>query len=356
MKRNMQIEDGNYCKIHNKILENLPKPKFSGRQWSMIVIVIRFTYGFHKKETKLTSEFLSKKTHIGQANISKVIQLLLKMNVFKGYKKGRYWHLSFNKYSHTWKTSQKRLNPCRSKTTKPLVKNDLALVKNDLKSSRKRPKRIRTKPRKAKAHKPKYDSPKNPKDNIKITLKITTIHVKIFWNLLARWQKERKTKIKFIAILHSNKINRTLDGTINKRIKEYSIEIVMQAILNYHRYLMLPGEAKKFWSGYSWPLQTFLSRGKDYVGQFKDWEFFVNNHISKEYLQQKPKPLTVSAALTLIKREQTTDAMIRCIEGLDREQWTEFKASLKNDPETDIKYIRVLYGNATKILTGRRSK
>lgn len=349
MTQDMQIEKGNYCKIHNKILENLPKPKFSGRQWSVIVIVIRFTYGFHKKETKLTSRFLSEKTYIGQLNISKVIQSLIKMNVLKGYKEGRYWHLSFNKYSHTWKISQKRLKPHRSKTTKKLVGSDSKL-------SRKRLKKIKVKSHKTKARKSQHKPRKTSKDNIKITLKITIAHVKIFWNLLARWQKEKKVKIRFIAILHPNKVNRTLDGTINKRIEEHSIRVMMKAILNYHRYLMLPGKAKKFWSGYSWPLQTFLSRGKDYVGQFKDWEFFINNHINKEYLSQRPKPLTVSAALTLIKREQTTDAMIRCIEGLDKEQWIEFEASLKNDPETDIKYIRVLYGNATKILKERRSK
>jgi len=76
-------------------------------------------------------------------------------------------------------------------------------------------------------------------------------------------------------IRHQNiekaKRNSKLCSSIQQRLEEYSLDDIKQAYSNYNKFMCLPPERKR-WLGYRWNQYEFMSRGKDNVSRFKDWD------------------------------------------------------------------------------------
>ena len=77
-----QTEEG-YTIIANEILDVLPLFKFNGTQLRILITVIRFTYGFKRKEHELSLKFIQKATMIDKRNIQKEVKKLIDLNVLK---------------------------------------------------------------------------------------------------------------------------------------------------------------------------------------------------------------------------------------------------------------------------------
>ena len=77
---NVQKENG-YTSIANELLEEIYRSNFSLRELRIILTVIRFTYGFHRKEAELSLTFLAQATKIPLRHVQTTIKNLITKNV-----------------------------------------------------------------------------------------------------------------------------------------------------------------------------------------------------------------------------------------------------------------------------------
>ncbi|MFC1945975.1 replication protein [Chloroflexota bacterium] len=77
---NPQLEDG-YTQIAHEILEELAKTKLSSYEWSILVFIIRKTYGFHKKTDWISLSQIEKGTGIERPNVCRTINSLKRKNM-----------------------------------------------------------------------------------------------------------------------------------------------------------------------------------------------------------------------------------------------------------------------------------
>lgn len=75
-----QLEDG-YTRIANKILEETARHKFNGTQYSILLVVWRYTYGFKRKSHALSIGFIAEATNADLTGVKKELNNLLLRNV-----------------------------------------------------------------------------------------------------------------------------------------------------------------------------------------------------------------------------------------------------------------------------------
>jgi len=80
---NPQKENG-YTAIANEIIENLSKfTKISGMELRILLTVIRYTYGYNRKESELSLKFLAKAVNSSPRSVLRAIQKLEKLNMLE---------------------------------------------------------------------------------------------------------------------------------------------------------------------------------------------------------------------------------------------------------------------------------
>src|SRR3990167_6916485 len=80
---NPQLTDG-YLKIANPIISALQKIRISGEEWQILLVVLRQTYGYNKKEDAISLGQFSKYTGIKRPNIARAIKKLLSKKITVG--------------------------------------------------------------------------------------------------------------------------------------------------------------------------------------------------------------------------------------------------------------------------------
>ena len=75
-----QLENG-YTKIANEVLDNIAKAKLNGTQFRILMVVWRSTYGWDKKEFKLSESFLANATGIHKQQIKRELKEMLKLGL-----------------------------------------------------------------------------------------------------------------------------------------------------------------------------------------------------------------------------------------------------------------------------------
>lgn len=58
MESDIQIENGNYTRIHNDILDILAKTRLSSLEFALVIFIFRKTYGYQKINMVSTIRFL----------------------------------------------------------------------------------------------------------------------------------------------------------------------------------------------------------------------------------------------------------------------------------------------------------
>lgn len=99
-----QKENG-YTSIANELLEQLYRRRFSASQLKILLLVIRFTYGFNRKTATLSNTFISAGTGMHEITVSKEVGTLLRDNVLKLYKKPSFHNsriIGINKDYESW--------------------------------------------------------------------------------------------------------------------------------------------------------------------------------------------------------------------------------------------------------------
>ena len=102
---NPQKENG-YTSISNELLEQIYRRRFSASQLKILLLVIRFTYGFNRKTATLSNTFIAAGTGMHEITVSKEVGTLLRDNVLKLYKKPSFHNsrvIGINKDYEGWR-------------------------------------------------------------------------------------------------------------------------------------------------------------------------------------------------------------------------------------------------------------
>ena len=102
---NPQKENG-YTSISNELLEQIYRRRFSASQLKILLLVIRFTYGFNRKTAALSNTFIAAGTGIHEITVSKEVGALLRDNVLKLHKKPSFHNsriIGINKDYEGWR-------------------------------------------------------------------------------------------------------------------------------------------------------------------------------------------------------------------------------------------------------------
>lgn len=100
-----QKENG-YTSIANELLEQLYRRRFSASQLKILLLVIRFTYGFNRKTAALSNTFIANGTGMHEITVSKEVGTLLRDNVLKLHKKPTFHNsrvIGINKDYESWR-------------------------------------------------------------------------------------------------------------------------------------------------------------------------------------------------------------------------------------------------------------
>lgn len=101
----VQVEHG-YSRIANEILEHIAKLKINGTQFRILMVLWRYTYGFHRKEHELSLTFIAEATELNRDQIKREINALIDSYVVKVVKEATFNStrvISFNKDYEEWK-------------------------------------------------------------------------------------------------------------------------------------------------------------------------------------------------------------------------------------------------------------
>ncbi len=100
----LQVENGNFTRIVNPLIEHLIKIPFRGCELALALLLIRQTYGYHKTEDSISLSQICDKLKRGRPTVVKALKNLILLNiVVKTVKPHSTNTLAINKYFDTWR-------------------------------------------------------------------------------------------------------------------------------------------------------------------------------------------------------------------------------------------------------------
>lgn len=139
--------DSNYTKMDNTLLEAIYKKKFTAVEIRTILLVSRYTFGFHRESHSISISFIAKALNCSSRYISKALNQLVKKNVLiiiSEYSKNKSRELKINKEYCSWivddledtsgddleNTSGDDLHDIQERNIKKYINKDIDLDKN----------------------------------------------------------------------------------------------------------------------------------------------------------------------------------------------------------------------------------
>jgi phage replication O-like protein O len=102
-----------FTRISNELMEIIPLYKFNGTQLRLLLVLIRYTYGFNRKECELSLSFLSKATEIHKEQVKRELKELINHEVVLVTKEASFNTtrvLGLNKDYEKWTVKKSDLN------------------------------------------------------------------------------------------------------------------------------------------------------------------------------------------------------------------------------------------------------
>ena len=128
------VEDGNFTRIHNEIIEQMALGKFTAYEHKCLWFLFRMTYGYRKKEDAISATQWAEGTDINRRNVQRVVDGLVKRKVIyrKDGSRGR-GHSAvygFNKYFEQWQQPEKACvdTPDKKRVTERILSEEKACV------------------------------------------------------------------------------------------------------------------------------------------------------------------------------------------------------------------------------------
>lgn len=108
----IQVELGNFTRIHHAILEKLALVKISGYEFSCLMVLFRETYGYSQKDGAISLNKWQEDTGIERRNLTRTLNHLVEKKIIykidgrAGRTNASIW--GFNKYTDQWKVEQRQ--------------------------------------------------------------------------------------------------------------------------------------------------------------------------------------------------------------------------------------------------------
>lgn len=107
----IQVERGNFTRIHNAILEALITAHLGAAEYACVLYLIRVTYGYLRKETDISLNEWVDGTKLDKRNVSRALRSLVDQKIVlktsAGTGRGHRTTWGFNKYTEQWQVGQK---------------------------------------------------------------------------------------------------------------------------------------------------------------------------------------------------------------------------------------------------------
>ena len=246
----VQIDNGEFTRIANILLEQTARLRLNGTQYSIILTVWRFTYGFQRCEHNLSVTFIAKATGVSTRGVKRELKILVDRNILlvtKESTKADSRKLKFNKDYDSWEWRENALPKEQGNNSSP-GEQLFPSQGND------------TSPQQGNNSSPKKETKEKSKD-------IYTIFD--YWN---------NAKV----IVHRSMTNK-VKGHINSKLAFYSVEEICKTISNYSTVV----KEEQYFFTYKWGLGDFLTRGFD---QFKDESEPLKNFLDKAKAKTEIQP------------------------------------------------------------------
>jgi phage replication O-like protein O len=98
----IQLENGNYTRIHNAILEALAKVRLAPDEYRALVFLLRKTYGFGQKEDRISLTQWQEGTGDSRPVVNAGLHHLAEMKIIYRRLEGNIFVYGFNKYLEQW--------------------------------------------------------------------------------------------------------------------------------------------------------------------------------------------------------------------------------------------------------------
>lgn len=241
---NPQLEDG-FTRIANEILEQLAKSKLSGLKISILLTVIRRSYGFQQKEAALSLSFLAKATGCRKNNVKKAIDELIADNYVSidGQSFSNPRTVRFNKNWDSWECTPREIQSSQKSTkcthTEVLGESPPGGTK-------------------------KESNKKTLKENLYTNVQLEVLE---FWNAQN-------------IIIHSQTAE--LQKSIQNALKKHCKDDIVAAIDHYSTVL----HDKDYFYSHIWRLDKFLKQNNglpDFLDQGQQWINYQNKKGGSEY-------------------------------------------------------------------------
>jgi phage replication O-like protein O len=96
-----QVEDG-YTKLSNELLEAIIDAGFTRREYTIVLYLIRQTYGYHRKKSYVKIKDVCDATSMDFSDICKTLKELVRKKIVKQEKHGRFYTYSIKKDYEQW--------------------------------------------------------------------------------------------------------------------------------------------------------------------------------------------------------------------------------------------------------------
>ena len=132
----VQIENG-YTMIASELIDQFQKIKLSGRQWNILMVIIRQTYGYHRKECSITNNFIAEATGQHKCNVSRELSSLQSFGIIRIEEVEGKRMLSINKDYEHWNFTAKSVikidnHKQLSNPITEVIKNDNSKLSNPI--------------------------------------------------------------------------------------------------------------------------------------------------------------------------------------------------------------------------------
>jgi len=124
--KEIQVEDGGFTRIHNAILEKLALTDLNGSEFRCLMFLFRKTYGYGKKEDKISLGQWSEGTGSKRQNVWRTLNSLVTRKIIyfidHGPKRAQTW--GFNKYMEAWSNEQSVIETDYSSSDESVIESD----------------------------------------------------------------------------------------------------------------------------------------------------------------------------------------------------------------------------------------
>lgn len=102
MESDIQVENGNYTRIHNDILDILAKTRLAPLEFALVTVIFRKTYGYQKKDDVISTAQFCEATGASKTGIIEALNNLVRLRMIYREPVGQMYSYGFNKYYDQW--------------------------------------------------------------------------------------------------------------------------------------------------------------------------------------------------------------------------------------------------------------